>query len=111
MNPRSLAAFALLLLACGPNPATDSHAAPSSIVQQVDKGTLIVQFTDGNTPISRDFYSNDELRGETNTRVEMSAGHYTITLAPPLDYTPTSIDVRVEERKMVRVTFKKMAPL
>lgn len=88
--------------------ATHDARVPASPFQ-VDDGSLLVVWIDGNARPQRFFYANDLKRGRTNTNTRMSAGTYTITLGEPHDYTPSKIDVTIQEGRLASVTFTKIA--
>lgn len=115
MRIRAFVAVAFVaVLACGGNAESKAASVQTSsriplIPTQVDKGILLVEYREGNTPVERPFHANGRERGKTNVPVRMAAGTYTITLARPDDYTPEQHLVTIEEKGNHRVAFRQVA--
>ena len=61
-------------------------------------------------PEPRDVLINGEINGETNTLLELDEGRYTVSLAPPPDFTPEQQPVDLQDTCMAtpkEIEFKK----
>lgn len=59
----------------------------------------------------RDLLVGGDKQGKTNQKVELARGTHTITLGPPMDYTPKKVKVVLKDTTVIRpmeVRFEKI---
>lgn len=59
----------------------------------------------------RDLFVGGDKQGKTNQKVELAGGTHTLTLGPPMDYTPKKVKVVLKDTTVIRpmeVRFEKI---